>query len=408
VLDAIINKLSEQTCRERILAADHSAIIFTTGTATLKTDMELLRTLKAQRRGITVIASAGIMKFIGRELLRGHQFLDAVLTDYSSPDILAYLRGEREAPLRGLMYKSGGRLLECSAPMPREFSIPVPKHELFDFRKYRLPIAKRYPFTVVAASLGCPYRCGFCTAGAFGYRVREVRNVIEELAHLEELGVREILFADPTFTIDTARVIALCKGMIDDGMALTWSCNADIKSLNEEKVSWMKRAGCHTMAIGIESGDDAILTKYSKMITTNQIREAVALLNKHRLRALGYFIIGLPGETRETILKTIALAKSLRLDIASFAVATPDVGTPLREEALEKGWIPPAALAFDSTEFPIMETGTLSREEVWRLRRRAVREFYLRPSYVLRKLLQIRSLRDLRITVSNALSLLRK
>jgi hypothetical protein len=103
VLDAIINKLSEQTCRERILAADHSAIIFTTGTATLKTDMELLRTLKAQRRGITVIASAGIMKFIGRELLRGHQFLDAVLTDYSSPDILAYLRGEREAPLRGLM-----------------------------------------------------------------------------------------------------------------------------------------------------------------------------------------------------------------------------------------------------------------------------------------------------------------
>ncbi|MCP2598179.1 radical SAM protein [Candidatus Aminicenantes bacterium AC-335-L06] len=203
-------------------------------------------------------------------------------------------------------------------------------------------------------------------------------------------------------------MIELCRKMLDNGLEFTWSCNADIKSMDEEKIYWMKRAGCHTVSIGIESGDDSILRKYSKMITVEQIKKVVDLLNKYKIRILGYFIIGLPGETRESILKTIELAKSLKLDIASFAIATPDVGTKLRQEAIAKGWISPDALNFDSTEFPIIETEELKREEIWRLRRRAVREFYLRPSYIFRRLFQIRSFRDLKLTISNAMSLLSK
>ncbi len=408
VIDAIINKISKEKCLDKILNSDYKAIIFTTGTATMTSDMELMEKVKKEKKDIKIIASAGIMKFIYKEFLNTYDFIDGILIDFTEKNILSYIDNDCSKPLGGLVYRKGKELVEYNERLPMKFTIPVPRHELFDFKKYKIPIARNFPFTVVITSLGCPYNCAFCTAGAYGYRVREVDNVIKELIYLAELGIKEILFQDPTFTINKKRVIELCKKMIDNGLNFTWSCNADIKSMDEEKIYWMKKAGCHTVSIGIESGDDLILKKYSKMITVEQIRKAINLLNKYKIRILGYFIIGLPGETRESILKTIKLAKSLKIDIASFSIATPDIGTRLRQEAIEKGWIPPDALNFDSSEFPIIETEKLKKEEIWQLRKKAIREFYLRPSYILRRLFQIRSIRDLEITISNAISLLSK
>jgi len=408
VLDAIINKISERKCLETILKENYKAIIFTTGTATIKKDLALVQKIKEEKKEIKIIASAAIMKFLGEKLLQDYDFIDCVSYDFTEKDILSYLRDESSTPLRGLIYRQKGRLFEDKERAPLEFEIPVPRHELFDFQKYKIPIAKKFPFTVVVTSLGCPYHCGFCTAGAFGYRVRKVDNVIQELEYLEELGIKEILFQDPTLTVNTKRVVDLCQKMLDHNFRFSWSCNAEIRSLNEEIVSWMKEAGCHTMSIGLESGDEQILKKYSKWNRSEKIEQTIDLLNKHKIRVLGYFIIGLPGETRESILRTIKFAKGLKIDIASFAIATPDVGTPLRKEALEKGWIPSDLDAFDSTEFPVIDAGGLSRKEIWRLRKKAVREFYLRPSYLIRKLFQVRSPRDLKILASNAISLFRK
>jgi len=196
--------------------------------------------------------------------------------------------------------------------------------------------------------------------------------------------------------------------MVENEFDLTWSCNADIKSFNEDKIKHMKAAGCHTVSLGIESGSEKILQKYSKTITTDEIKNTIQMLNAYKIHVLGYFIIGLPGEDEESIRQTIDLAKQLDIDFASFAIATPDVGTPLRREALLKGWMRAEEDVFDSTDFPVLETGTMSKEEVWKLRSQAVREFYLRPSYLLKMMRQIRNFRDVRVAASNALSLFRK
>ncbi len=408
VLDAIADRVPEADCLERILSLSPKALVFTTGTATLKSDLELMRKVREARPGVRIIASAGILKWIGRELLERHPFVDAALLDFTEPGLLEYLAEGCRRPLRGMLCRRDGALVASDEKPSPHFEIPVPRHELFPFRKFRIPIARKSPFSVVITSLGCPYRCGFCTAGAFGYRSRTVDNVLPELEHLAGLGVKEILFQDPTLSISTNRVIELCQKMIDRGLRFSWSCNADINSLNEEKIAWMKKAGCHTVSIGIESGDDAILKKYSKPISTDRIRETVGLLNKHKIAILGYFILGLPGETREMAEKTIRLARSLKIDVASFAIATPDIGTPLRQEAIARGWIPSDLETFDSTEPPLINSGDMTRDEVWKLRRKAVRSFYLRPSFMLRTLGRVRSWRDLRNLVSNALSLLGK
>jgi radical SAM superfamily enzyme YgiQ (UPF0313 family) len=408
VIDAIINKRSEEDVLSEIVDSGVRALIFTTGTATMQSDLRLMERIK-NKTDINIVASAGILPFIGEEFLKRYECVDALLLDFTSQDICAYFRenGQVDVPLQGLITRKNGHFLKSTEKLPLTYTIPVPRHDLFDFKKYRIPIARRFPFTVVVTSLGCPHNCGFCTAGAYGYRTRDVDGVIEELRVLTRLGVKEILFQDPTFTINTKRVVELCSKMVENGFDFTWSCNADIKSINEDKIKHMKAAGCHTVSLGIESGSEKILKKYSKKIKIDEIKNTIRMLNAYKIHVLGYFILGLPGEDKESIRQTIDLAKQLDIDFASFAIATPDVGTPLRREALLKGWIRPEEDVFDSTDFPVLETEILSKEVVWKLRSQAVKEFYLRPSYLFKMIRQIRNFRDVKVAASNALSLFR-
>ena len=409
VIDAIINRQTEDDVLSEIEDSGARALIFTTGTATMQSDLRLMERVKA-KSDIKIIASAGILPFIGNEFLKRYEYVDALLLDFTSLDICVYIRSNEQLddPLQGLITRKNGQFIQSTEKLLLTYTVPVPRHDLFDFKKYRIPIARRFPFTVVVTSLGCPHSCGFCTAGAYGYKTRDVDGVIEELRLLSRLGVKEILFQDPTFTINTNRVVELCSKMVENKFDFTWSCNADIKSFNEDKIKHMKAAGCHTVSLGIESGNEKILQKYSKKITTEEIKSTIRMLNEYKIRVLGYFIIGLPGEDEDSIRQTIDLAKQLDIDFASFAIATPDVGTPLRREALQKGWMRAEKDVFDSTDFPVLETGNLSKEDVWKLRSQAVREFYLRPSYLFKKVRQIRSFRDVKLAASNALSLFRK
>ncbi|MEE9501020.1 MAG: radical SAM protein [Candidatus Aminicenantaceae bacterium] len=409
VIDAIINRQTEDDVLSEIEDSGARALIFTTGTATMQSDLRLMERVKA-KSDIKIIASAGILPFIGNEFLKRYEYVDALLLDFTSLDICVYIRSNEQLddPLQGLITRKNGQFIQSTEKLLLTYTVPVPRHDLFDFKKYRIPIARRFPFTVVVTSLGCPHSCGFCTAGAYGYRTRDVDGVIEELRLLSRLGVKEILFQDPTFTINTNRVVELCSKMVENKFDFTWSCNADIKSFNEDKIKHMKAAGCHTVSLGIESGSEKILQKYSKKITTEEIKSTIRMLNEYKIRVLGYFIIGLPGEDEDSIRQTIDLAKQLDIDFASFAIATPDVGTPLRREALQKGWMRADEDVFDSTDFPVLETGNLSKEDVWKLRSQAVREFYLRPSYLFKKVRQIRSFQDVKLAASNALSLFRK
>lgn len=258
---------------------------------------------------------------------------------------------------------------------------------------------------LVVTSLGCPYSCRFCVAGSIPYRSRSVDNVIDELRLLKGLGIREIMFNDPTFTVSSRRVTELCRKMTEARLDLSWYANGHAASLDEPMISAMAEAGCHSLMIGVESGNDALLERYAKGITRRKILAAFDLCRRHRIRSLAYFIIGLPGETRATALETIRFAKKLDPDFASFTIPTPDVGSVMRREAVEAGWLPDGLLSFDSTEFPVFAGGDLSREEIWALRQRAVRSFYLRPRYFGKLLRSVRRPGDLWFFVDQALSM---
>jgi radical SAM superfamily enzyme YgiQ (UPF0313 family) len=180
-----------------------------------------------------------------------------------------------------------------------------------------------------------------------------------------------------------------------------------VDTVDREMLEAMKRAGCHTIQFGVESADEELLKQYRKRITQDQTRRTFELCREVGIRTLAHFILGLPGETRESIMRTVEYAKSLRCDYASFNVVIPQVGTDLRRMAIEKGYYHPEVQTFDSGRaFPVVETENLTKDELWHYRNRAIRSFYLDPRYIWRRATGVRTWTEFRNLVENGLALL--
>jgi anaerobic magnesium-protoporphyrin IX monomethyl ester cyclase len=393
VIDAIAEGITAHECFDRIIAKKPDVTVFLTGTASWKGDFDFMARIR-NTWPMTTIASGGLLLRKGLEFMSRFEFLDSILLDFTTDDIVDYLEGQ-DKPFGNLIFRKNGNIITGERMITREqFQIPLPRHELFPLNKYRLPTAQRRPVSSILASFGCPYRCRFCIGGTVSYKLRATENVIEELEYISVLGIKEAYFADFTFTADKKHVMEICQQMIDRQLDLTWLCNVHSRTLDEEVLRVMKNAGCHTVQIGVESGSDEILRKYAKATDKETIIRAFDLCRKLKIKTVGYFMIGLPGEDRKVVLQTIKFAKALAPNFASFAITTPDIGTPLWQEAIEKGWFDPAIDEFDSTGYPVMETKKLSKEEVWQLKNRANLEFYMRPSYLVTLLKSVRRPRD--------------
>lgn len=194
------------------------------------------------------------------------------------------------------------------------------------------------------------------------------------------------MFHSDTFTIDRGVVIDLCKMIVDSKMKLRWCCNSRVDTVDEEMLCWMKKAGCWLIAYGIETASDQILNNVKKggMATVVKAYDTVSLTKKVGMKVWGYFIIGLPGETKATIEETIKMAKRLPFDIVNFAVGTPYPGTEFYKEAKEKGWLESKSWEdFDQNYSAIVSYPGLSATDIIKGVRNCYLKWYLRPVGIL-------------------------
>jgi len=170
------------------------------------------------------------------------------------------------------------------------------------------------------SSTGCPYPCTFCEQQRTDHGARSAKEVVAELFMLwKRHGVKEVEFFDPVITLERERVIELCQGILDKGIKIRWSARTRVDLVDEELLALMASAGCMRLYVGIESGNDDILNSYQKGFTVEQVIKGVRLIREAGIRVFGFFIIGAPEDTDETIRETIQLAKSLDLDYAQFS-----------------------------------------------------------------------------------------
>lgn len=291
--------------------------------------------------------------------------------------------------VKGLVWRNGNDIVvNPDRPFIRHLDdLPLPRHDLLPLDKYRAPLV-RGPYSFVVTSRGCPANCRFCIKHvSYGrsVRFRSPENILVELKHLAGLGVRSVHMYADLFTLSREQVMGLCELMLKQDLRLRWTCNSRVDFVDPEMLHLMEEAGCWMISWGIESGSEVVLRRVRKGIAPEQVEQALRWSREAGIRNWGYFIIGLPGETEETIKETIQFSKKLPLDLALFHIAAPHPGSPFFFEVVEQGWFRPGTQweQVDMDRSTVLDYPNLPAEELERWARRAFRAWALRPGPML-------------------------
>ena len=287
--------------------------------------------------------------------------------------------------VKGLVWRNGEEIV---VNPPRPFipnldDLPLPLHHLLPIDAYRMPMVKG-PYTFIVTSRGCPAGCKYCikhVSYQYSIRLRSPESIVEELWELNRLGVHSVHMYTDLFTVNRDQVMGMCDLIIKEGLKVKWTCNSRVDYVDEEMLQRMAQAGNWLIAWGIESGSAEVLKRAHKGYRMEQAPLALKWAKKAGIMNWGYFIVGLPGETEETIRQTIDLSKKLPLDIALFHIAAPYPGTPFFFEVLENGWFRPGTRweEIDMDESTVLDYPNLSAERLEYWQRRAFREWAMRP-----------------------------
>ena len=302
--------------------------------------------------------------------------------DWFLPSFDVVVRGEGERTLCEVAaaYDAGGALAEIpgvvssrgetqvdgdtghgAPPPPRLFiddldGLPFPARDLLPNDDYIAFGRRRYGFavTTVMSTRGCPFDCEFCSNVVFGrsYRARSAQDVVDEIEEALALGYDRVSFADDVFTLDKRRVTAICDEITRRDLRFAWECLGRVDSLDRATARRMRAAGCRRIFFGIESGNDDVLRLMRKGITVDQATAAVSAAHDAGLEVGAFFILFYPGETDETVLDTLRLARSLPLDYVGLTMPYPLPGTALAERLADRrrrAWRQQAGLLLDHT-----------------------------------------------------------
>ena len=404
IVDCIAERMGWPQFQQRLLSERPRYYITHATAPTLTNDMQ--GAFLARSQGAVTVAIGTHVSPAAVETLKAFPALDFVVRGEPEETVqelvatLESLRGQAAgsaweigpcqeqdgalAEVRGLAYRRAGQItMTPDRPFVADLdTLPIPRHELLPLAKYRLPIVGgRYTFVVT--SRGCPAGCRFCIKHVTyqnTVRLRSPEHILREVGQLIELGTTNIHFEADLFTINREQVMGLCNAIIGERLPIRWTCNSRVDFVDEELLRLMARSGCWMISWGIESASPDILRRARKGISPERVAESLRWSKSAGIRNWGYFILGLPGETLDTIDETIAFSKSLPLDLALFHIAVPYPGTPFWYEALEQNWLRVQRWEdFDMYNSTVVEYPGLSARQLQQAARRAAREWSLRP-----------------------------
>jgi len=314
--------------------------------------------------------------------------------------------------IKGICYRSGDKILRTEErPYIRELdTIPPPARHLLPMEKYHLTASRvegdSYCPTIIVAR-GCPFSCTYCSR-TFGrtFRAHSVKRIVEEIQSLvDTYQISQINIEADTLTAKKKFIKELCNALINSGLSkkIKWTCESRVDTVNEEILRLMREAGCWQISYGVETGSQRLLDLINKSVTLKQIENTFKITKRVGITIRGFFMLGLPTETRAESIATIEFAKKLDPLWAQFTITVPYPGTAMFDELDRAGQIKSYDWSSYNTwsgwkgdgEMPFVAKGR-SIEELASLQKMALRKFYLRPSVVVRFLLTIKSFHDLK------------
>jgi len=270
-------------------------------------------------------------------------------------------------------------------------ALPMPARDLVDLRLYRPAVFgyRRLPVTSMVTSRGCPFSCRFCSKSIFGsrYRAQDPSRTISEVRHLLQAGIKEISFQDDTFTVDRERVLKFCRAVRGAALDLTWSCMTRVDLVDRELLAEMSRSGCISIAFGIDGASDGSCDLMGKGFAVAQAKAAVAAARAERIETRGYYILGYPGETLDSMRAALKNIMAIDTDHVFLAFAHPFFDTELYAEAKSRGLLLAGDAELcdsDDNTQPVIRVPGAGPKDLIGFYKRAYLRYYLRPSRLVR------------------------
>lgn len=396
ILDCAVEQMSIEQMKQNIEQFAPDLVGVTSTTVSYMAAQKVLRAVKeTDKKIVTVLGGAHISALPVPTMAECGDIDIGVFGEGEFTLLEIVERLERKETLHGVegtLLRDNGNIVKGNSrkAIKNLDNLPFPaRHLLKDLRLYsHTPFRGAKFTTTMITSRGCPFNCGYCDQSIFGrtWRYHSPEYVISEMTSLKELfNVDFISIEDDNFLLLKNRAVDICKKIIESSLDIGWSCLGRANEVDDVLLSLMKKAGCKTIYIGIESGSPRILELINKRLSIDDIRKGVGLIKKHGISVTGSFILGLPTETKEDIERTINYALSLPLDGVSFFIFTPYPNTALRDMAFQQGKVSedwkkysghPSSLSF-------IPHG-MDAKYLLDIQSKAYRRFLLRPGYLMK------------------------
>lgn len=361
-------------------------------TPTLARDLVFCEQVKKARPQTSIIVKGAHFAVKAKEVLAANPSIDAGIkqeAEFVAADLAAEWPKEK---ILGLVYCVNDKIMEnADRPFEKNLDlIPAPARELLDNDLYVRPDTGER-MTSILVGRGCANNCAFClvktVSGGADCR-RSVQSTVKEMREcVEKYKIKNFYLRADNFTTDRSWVTAFCEEIIRQGLPVAWFANSRVDTIDVGLAKLMKRAGCVMLGLGIESGSQEILDRANKKITLTQSRAAVAACRAAGILTYLFFVLGLPGETRETLKQTLRFALELDGDFAEFHEAYPFPGTLIYDSAQADSFA--ADELFGQGVFNAPALSAVAKRELDAFRRHAVRRFYLRPRQIIRMMKRI-------------------
>ncbi len=383
-------------------------------TMTAPRTYEIARWIKKEYPGVKVVLGNIHPSIFYKEII-DEWLADAVVIgegERTFPELAAaFQSGSDLSGVKGIAFRGDETVVTEPMPYVEDLdTIPFPAWHLFPLERYRIfNFARvREPGTLVLGSRGCPYGCNFCSLKIMGHkrRRRSAGNIADEFEFLhDEFGYVQMSFIDPIFPFTEEVALTFSNELLRRGLQkkMTWITETRVDLVNEKMLAAMKESGLSRIMYGFETGSAEGLDSIRKTFTMDQARATVAMTNKAGVQMIGFFMIGVPGDTVETIEETIRYSQSLDIEFAKFTVFSPFPGTKIYEELKASGEMDAGTDWARFTNYPVrgkppafLPKG-VSNNDIIRLQKKAFARFYLRPGMALKHLFKIRTigLRDI-------------
>ena len=375
------------------IATEYDFVVLFTSTPGFSSDVRLAEMMKAAKPSLKIAFVGPHVTTLPEQSLMASEAIDFVTHKEFDYTVTEFASGMPLEEIKGVSFRKDGKIVHTEKRLPIEnldalpWVTPIYKRDM-DYTRYNVPFLLN-PYISFYTTRGCPAKCTFClwpqTFDGHMWRQRSVDDVAKEVEHALKLfpDVQEIFFDDDTFTIGKERVLALCERF--KPLNFTWSCTSRVH-VDLETLQAMRAAGCRLFIVGFESGNPQILKNIKKGASVEQAREFMKNCKKAGIVVHGDFIIGLPGETRETIEESLQFAKELDCETIQVSIAHAYPGTEFYDFAQTNGYFRSDVEMTDETghQLPHIEYPGLSRGEMMEAVEHFYDQYYFRPRIVAR------------------------